>query len=103
MPTPNFRKSDHYLIEFYKVELSGICTCGYLDNCRLQIFEKGVIECKIFEHEPERYANMVSNTQKPEGTSSPASLKGICMNCDLISICKLPKAPAGVWHCEEYV
>jgi hypothetical protein len=29
-------------------------------------------------------------------------VKGICTNCERVRDCKLPKAPTGVWHCEEY-
>ena len=29
-------------------------------------------------------------------------LRGLCVNCDEREFCKLPKAPAGVWFCEEY-
>lgn len=27
---------------------------------------------------------------------------GLCMNCDNVRVCMLPKPEGGVWHCEEY-
>jgi hypothetical protein len=29
--------------------------------------------------------------------------RGICSNCLNFKNCRLPKNPAGVWHCEEYL
>ena len=37
-----------------------------------------------------------------QNAGPPVGVKGICTNCEWVWDCKLPKAPAGVWHCEEY-
>jgi hypothetical protein len=33
---------------------------------------------------------------------SSDGLAGLCANCDRRAECTLPKAPGGVWFCEEY-
>jgi hypothetical protein len=30
------------------------------------------------------------------------NLMGLCVNCDNLKVCQLPKPQSGVWNCEEY-
>ena len=41
---------------------------------------------------------------EPPASSAPADgpLAVLCLNCELRAECALPKAPGGVWFCEEY-
>jgi len=31
-----------------------------------------------------------------------ARYKGLCANCENLTVCSFPKHDGGVWHCEEY-
>ncbi len=40
-----------------------------------------------------------AGTQLPVTNTSP---KGLCLNCEMLETCMLPRPTEGVWHCEEY-
>jgi hypothetical protein len=44
-------------------------------------------------------------TRSSSGEAAPffGALRGLCVSCDLRPDCTYPKAPGGVWNCDEYV
>ena len=89
-------------------EASGLCrTCHHAGSCAY-LFQATapVHQCELFDDGPP----VASDTRKvrlvevePVAdllTSSPGA--GLCLNCDNRQNCLLPRAPGGVWHCEEY-
>lgn len=40
--------------------------------------------------------------QQPRQMRSVSGRSGLCVNCDLVETCTLPRPEGGVWHCEEY-
>jgi len=48
---------------------------------------------------------LITDRQGPDSESSGAHEDpplGLCINCENLPHCRLPKHPGGVWHCEEY-
>lgn len=37
-----------------------------------------------------------------EGPGSDGDYRGLCQDCANRATCTFPRAPGGVWHCEEY-
>lgn len=94
---------DTSILELLKAEFSSLCnTCDHFNACAYQDLENGVQQCELFENESGPLKIVTTNNSKIESASPPVGVKGICVNCDRVWDCKLPKAPAGVWHCEEY-
>jgi hypothetical protein len=102
MSTP-LRKSEFSIMRLLESEFSTLCnTCDHFNACTYQDDEKGIIQCELFENESATLTNLTIESHIKEDAPLPVDMKGICMNCDKLLDCKLPKAPAGIWHCEEY-
>lgn len=86
------------------LEMTGLCsTCHHADNCTTRKSFRGqIFHCEEFDnfnHLPVHSSNGVG---KNKISFQYAELKGLCMNCDKARTCTLPKAPEGVWYCNEY-
>lgn len=82
----------------------GLCsTCTHIAGCiTRQTFKGKIMQCEEFET-PIVVAEIHSTAFSQKKSANPYSnLKGLCMNCDLVATCTLPKAVTGVWHCNEY-
>lgn len=89
--------------EMLEHELSSLCnTCDHFTSCSFPDARKNVLHCEIFENEP-GIAEEVSLYIQPKEQLFFPEVKGICSNCSMLKVCRLPKDQAGVWHCEEYV
>lgn len=99
----SLQQSEVSIMKLLENEFSTLCnTCDHFNACAYQDNEKGIIQCELFENESGTFTSIVSGSSAKENAAPPVGLKGICTNCDKVWDCKLPKAPAGVWHCEEY-
>lgn len=82
----------------------GLClTCAHHASCTTRQSYKGkIFQCEEFDtREPQRPVSRME-TEVMEAPIQYSDYKGLCMNCDLAHSCSLPKASAGVWHCNEY-
>ncbi|MCX6233650.1 MAG: hypothetical protein NT175_02855 [Bacteroidetes bacterium] len=82
----------------------GLCsTCNYNDNCSTRKSFKGeILHCEEFD---DYIPQQILTEEKANEEKSPvqyAPLNGLCLNCDLVSTCTLPKHESGVWFCNEY-
>ncbi|MGE0771947.1 MAG: hypothetical protein AB7K37_09575 [Cyclobacteriaceae bacterium] len=94
---------DSRIVELLKTEFATLCnTCDHFNACSYQDDEKGVLQCELFESTSEGVAHLGRLEILKEEVITPVSTKGICVNCEKVWTCKLPKGLAGVWHCEEY-
>ncbi|MCF7800934.1 MAG: hypothetical protein K9N34_02835 [Candidatus Marinimicrobia bacterium] len=82
---------------------TGLCVnCLHNLNCTLKRHATHkIVACEEYDFEGGTNLKL-HHTAKPE-SSAPDQLLGLCSNCDIRNECTLPKAEAGVWHCEEYV
>lgn len=97
------QKSEVSILELLETEFSSLCTtCDHFNACAYQDDEKGILQCELFENESGTFTNIAIGSTARKNAVPPAGVKGICVNCDWVEGCKLPKAPAGVWHCEAY-
>ena len=82
-------------------------------NCRDQsdcvFFMKAsepIIECEMYECGPPSRPrlSLVKKNVAAEVDELPEeeNLMGLCVNCDNLKGCQLPKPQSGVWTCEEY-
>lgn len=100
----SIQQPDVSIMKLLEREFSTLCnTCDHFNACSYQDDEKGIIQCELFENESGIFIASIANAGNVnENAAPPVGVKGICVNCDRVWDCKLPKAPAGVWHCEEY-
>ena len=85
-------------------------TCAYSAGCQYRQRSDGpVIFCEEFdcgevhgERRPIRIDVSSLPHQPPAEDNAGETLKGLCLNCDNRSTCRLPKPEGGIWHCEEY-
>jgi len=75
--------------------------CAFLQKACTPILECELYECGLSE----KPRLMV--VKKPCATAealpeSDDALMGLCVNCENVRDCNLPKAASGVWMCEEY-
>ena len=85
-----------------KIE-TGLCSnCLHDSTCTLKRNPADpVVACE--EYDVEMGVNLkLHHTVQDEAVAGPQFL-GLCSNCDIRNECTLPKAEAGVWHCDEYV
>lgn len=61
---------------------------------------KGLVQAERIEKKSIVMSGMYLQPKSQPYHSEP---KGICSNCSNFKGCQLPKNPAGVWHCEEYL
>lgn len=82
----------------------GLClTCSHRATCTtLQSYKGKIFHCEEFDV-VETQMHAPKTEVETEANAYPySSLQGLCMNCDMARTCTLPKAAAGVWHCNEY-
>ena len=82
-------------------------------NCRNQsdcvFFMKAgepIIECEMYEcgSSSRPRLSVVKRNLAATAAELPEedNLMGLCVNCDNLKVCQLPKPQSGVWNCEEY-
>ena len=82
----------------------GLCsTCNNRSICTQR---KGIRFPVLF---CEEFDDSAPASPKRQGPPAPAEKQapldtamGLCCNCGHRDSCTLPRAPGGVWHCEEY-
>lgn len=67
--------------------------CSPVQNCELY-------ECGLSEKH--RFAVVQKTCTSGEAPENEADLLGLCITCDNLKSCNLPKPASGVWMCEEY-
>jgi hypothetical protein len=75
--------------------------CAFLQKACAPILECELHECGVSE---KPRLMVVKKTGAPHEAlpDSDDALLGLCINCENVRDCKLPKDPGGVWMCEEY-
>jgi hypothetical protein len=75
--------------------------CAYLQQACAPILECELYECGLSE---KPRLMVVKRTCAPDEAhpESADALLGLCINCENLRGCNLPKADGGVWMCEEY-
>lgn len=73
-------------------------TCIYLSSTR-----EPIAQCEEFSTWAAA-PRPVALLARPEPAIAAVDVRplGLCMNCDNLASCVLPKSEAGVWHCSEY-
>ena len=82
-------------------------------NCRNQndcvfLMKAGepIIECEMYEcgSSSRPRLSVVKRNLAAAAAALPEedNLMGLCVNCDNLKVCQLPKPQSGVWNCEEY-
>jgi hypothetical protein len=81
--------------------MNSICTnCVHASYCKYRKrTKKTIVQCELYDAGPVVTSVASAN---PVSLQSPASAKGLCVNCSRASHCVLQKEPSGVWHCDEY-
>ncbi len=87
-------------------EYRDLCSnCDNGDACRGRTRPRRPVffceEFVIFGAEPAPGLDR-SAEEKPRETWSANGHVGLCVNCDNVPTCVMPKPEGGVWHCEEY-
>ncbi|OIO65033.1 MAG: hypothetical protein AUJ47_03270 [Candidatus Marinimicrobia bacterium CG1_02_48_14] len=82
---------------------TGLCqNCLHVNECTLRRNpDEAIVACE--EHEIAGGTNLKLHRGTQPKPAEQSQFLGLCMNCDIRAECTLPKAEAGVWHCEEYV
>jgi hypothetical protein len=95
------KKQNRELEEMLIQEFSSLSNLSdHFSTRHFQDRRKGIIKCEIVN----KRSNTASNRYiQPKEQPFYSEAKGICSNCLNFKDCRLPKNPAGVWHCEEYV
>jgi hypothetical protein len=88
------------------VQASLCSNCRHLGDCAfLSKTSRPIQNCELYEcgrSEKPRLL-VVKKTGPPvDGPESEDALLGLCITCDNLKSCKLPKPAGGVWMCEEY-
>ncbi len=108
--TMNAKDLNHEDMQFDKTDnliKSSICSnCANQEDCGiLEGSLTSILQCEMYE---------CCSLPKPELVGKSKAIKtvfveqekvhllGLCSNCDNRAECRLPKASAGNWHCEEY-
>ena len=81
-------------------------TCNHAEACAGRSTpERPIFFCEefdVFVSVPAPQPGQAAPTQ-PTKRQSTNEHTGLCMNCDNVGTCTLPKPEGGVWHCEEYL
>lgn len=94
-------------------EFAGLCmTCNQAWSCGYLARTEGPIwRCEEFDDSGPIEASgaavvvpdTVTQAAEPLEHESSAKPQGLCVNCDNLSACGLPKDERGVLYCEEYL
>lgn len=103
MTTPNESLAYKTQTEPAEKQYNGLCrNCMHNSTCTLKRHpEDAIVACEEYDYTMGINLKL-HHTPQNEGAVG-LHLLGLCMNCDSRTDCTLPKAEAGVWHCEEYV
>jgi hypothetical protein len=75
--------------------------CGFLPKACAPIQECELYECGLSDRPRLMVVKRPCGPAAEIGDEADAPL-GLCMNCENLDGCNLPKPPGGVWMCEEY-
>lgn len=75
--------------------------CAFLAKACAPILDCELYECGLSE-KPRLTVVKKSCAPAAELSESEDSLLGLCINCENLKGCNLPKPAGGVWMCEEY-
>jgi len=78
-------------------EIKGLCmTCNHAKTCVcLAQSTEPIWRCEEFDPS----GTMRTTTPPVDLTGQPL---GLCINCERLPTCNLPKAEGGVWYCDEF-
>jgi len=76
--------------------------CIYLSKACSPILNCELYECGLSEKPRLMVVKKTCTTAEAQLDSNDALL-GLCINCENLRSCNLPKPAGGVWMCEEYV
>jgi hypothetical protein len=88
--------------------LESLCSnCKHQGDCAFLLKAcSQIIECELYECGPSGKPRLaVVNKTRAPAEALPESdnpLLGLCVNCENLRGCNLPKPAGGVWMCEEY-
>lgn len=77
------------------------CDCATLMKASAPIIQCEMHECGLSSRPRFTLLKQQVTAAGEEGPDEE-TLLGLCANCDHTKSCRLPKAPGGVWECEEY-
>jgi hypothetical protein len=75
--------------------------CGFLQKACAPILECELYECGLSE-KPRLMVVRKTGAPAEAQPEIDDALLGLCINCENLRGCNLPKPAAGVWMCEEY-
>jgi hypothetical protein len=75
--------------------------CAFLQKACAPILECELYECGLSE-KPRLMVVKKTCSHAEEQLDSGDALLGLCINCENLKGCNLPKPAGGVWMCEEY-
>ena len=88
------------------VEASLCANCRHLGDCTfLSKACSPVQNCELYEcglSEKPRLVVVRKTCASVEEPKNEADLLGLCITCENLRSCNLPKPASGVWMCEEY-
>jgi len=93
-------------ISFTPSQYRDLCsTCDHSKTCGgRSTAQHPILFCENFEAfvvaSPVAKAAAVSRRKSRRQVAG--NCKGLCMNCENLQTCKMPRPEGGVWHCEEY-
>ena len=88
--------------------LESLCSnCKHQGDCAFLLKAcSPILECELYECGPSGKPRLtVVNKTCAAAATHPEigdTLLGLCINCENLRGCNLPKPAAGVWMCEEY-
>ncbi len=88
------------------VEASLCANCRHLGDCTfLSKACSPVQNCELYEcglSEKPRLVVVKKTCASVEAPENEGDLLGLCITCENLKSCRLPKPASGVWMCEEY-
>lgn len=88
------------------VQASLCANCRHIGDCAFLSKACSPIQnCEMYECGLSEKPRLVvvkktcAAVEEPESRIAPA---GLCITCENLNSCNLPKSPGGVWMCEEY-
>jgi hypothetical protein len=91
--------------QLFKTSLCSNCRhqgdCAFLMKASRPIFECELHECGLSEKPRLLLVRKMPESTVPEAREE-SSLLGLCITCENLNECNLPRPFSGVWECEEY-
>lgn len=88
------------------VKASLCANCRHLGDCAfLSKACRPVQNCELYECGPSEKPRLVVVKKTGASVEAPENeggLLGLCVTCENLNSCRLPKPASGVWMCEEY-